>query len=195
MSWNRCFEHLFFLVYLSKFWKYDTVFLSAILDPRKDVGSCCNNLSLIQFSLRSFFIAILIGCWRQISNLSPTFFTTTFTTPIKLWNGCFPLKTWLRIKCVPETLNRSSPSYSWIVFVELPLYLFLLQIVKNVYLFIYKYKTTLLWLYHLAVYWKCMATHSSRFPPFPDAGFWLFNRATCQNEKLPLGLNQKNTKK
>ena len=28
------------------------------------------------------------------------------------------------------------------------------------------------------------------FPPFPGSGFWLFNRATCQNEKLPLGLNQ-----
>ena len=84
------------------------------------------------------------------------------------------------------------------VFVELPLYLFLL--VKNVnlficvYLFICEFELPcfdcITWLYTESA-WQ----HIHRFPPFPDAGFWLFNRATCQNEKLPLGLNQKNTKK
>ena len=178
----------------NKFWQYDMVLLSAILDPRKDVGSCCNNLSLVQFSMQSFFTTILIGCWWQKNlNLSPTFFTTTSITPIKFLNGCFPLKTWLRIKCVPETLNRSSPSYSWIVFVELPLYLFLLQIVKNVYLFTsikLPCFDCITWLYTESA-WQHIH-HVFLLFPTPDFGFLIEQHVKTRN--YPSGSIKKHQK-
>ena len=114
-------------------------------------------------------------------------------TPIKFLNGCLPLKTRLRIKCVPETLNRSSPSYSWIVFVELPLYLFLLQIFKNVYLFTsikLPCFDCITWLYTESA-WQHIH-HVFLLFPTPDFGFLIEQHVKTRN--YPSGSIKKHQK-
>ena len=87
----------------------------------------------------------------------------------------------LRIKCVPETLNRSSPSYSWIVFVELPRYLFRLRsqnYVQNIF-----FKKVYL---ALTVSLGCiLKVHGNTFIfllfPAPDFGFLIEQHVKTRN--------------